>query len=323
MGVAGFRHAGEKSHESVGRQRPLDWRKLTSGEQIYSDDLHRRDSGQARILRSPHAYARILEVHNGRSRLSSVKAIVTAADFPPGARYLHEGAGDRPAPIANGVVASSGQEWRRRCRHRGASRGSPASHSRPLPRSARSTEHQDVPCAGSGPPARAPFGSGERRSRISDAGCSPDVGIAASIILWPAAQYLQYHACMEPGVTIAHWSQEEARLYLWSSTAAPYYVVRESPTLWGCPDRPGRLPGGRDRREFPDRAPKCPTTGGNRRTRSRVCLATPCASSSHVAKISPPQRHPARLPDRPAPARRRGRPSPRFKGRGASERQRL
>src|SRR6185437_11130306 len=37
----------------------------------------------------------------------------------------------------------------------------------------------------------------------------------------------QSHVCMEPNTTLAKWDTDEKRLHLWTSTHAPYYIVKE------------------------------------------------------------------------------------------------
>src|SRR5690606_24503466 len=55
-------------------------------------------------------YARIASIDTSEARkLPGVRAVITCADFPAGARYLHEGAQDR-SPLADGVVRYVGEE---------------------------------------------------------------------------------------------------------------------------------------------------------------------------------------------------------------------
>jgi CO/xanthine dehydrogenase Mo-binding subunit/CO/xanthine dehydrogenase FAD-binding subunit len=223
------------------RHRPLDWQDLTSGGQIYSADLRLPGMLVGRILRSPHAHARILALDVEAARACpGVRAVITAADFPPGARYLHEGAADRP-PLADGVVRFVGQEVAavaadtaeaaeaalRTIRVRYRLLRAPLDIAAALaPGAARLHER---------PSGRANVAA-EFRRRWGD----PEAGVAASVHSVAGSFWFppQYHACMEPGVALAQWSPEDERLYVWTSTAAPYYVVREVAHVMGLePDQ--------------------------------------------------------------------------------------
>jgi CO/xanthine dehydrogenase Mo-binding subunit len=83
---------------------------MTDGSLTYTGDLQRPGLLIGRVLRSPHPHARIrgIDISAARS-MQGVHAVITAADFPKGVRYLHEGAADR-APLADGVVRFVGEE---------------------------------------------------------------------------------------------------------------------------------------------------------------------------------------------------------------------
>src|SRR5579862_5532748 len=97
--------------KQVGRRaRPIDWQAITSGRFVFGTDLSLDGMLFGRILRSPHAHARIFGLDTTKARvMPGVHAVITAADFAPGKRYKHEGANDRP-PIAGEIVCFVGQE---------------------------------------------------------------------------------------------------------------------------------------------------------------------------------------------------------------------
>jgi len=65
------------------RFRKIDAAGRVTGATLYADDLPMRDSLYGKILRSPHAHARIKRIDYSRAlKLPGVKAVVTGADFP-------------------------------------------------------------------------------------------------------------------------------------------------------------------------------------------------------------------------------------------------
>jgi CO/xanthine dehydrogenase Mo-binding subunit len=68
----------------VGKRVPrVDARERVTGEAVYPADLHRPGMVHAKMLRSPHAHARIRRIDTARAQaLKGVVGVVTAADFP-------------------------------------------------------------------------------------------------------------------------------------------------------------------------------------------------------------------------------------------------
>src|SRR5258708_21724135 len=97
--------------KQVGRRvRGIDWQLRTSGQLAYVADVPLQGILYGAILRSPHSHARILGIDTSAARrLPGVQAVITAADLPPGKRYVHEGAADR-APMAENAVRFIGEE---------------------------------------------------------------------------------------------------------------------------------------------------------------------------------------------------------------------
>jgi len=87
------------------------WQERTNGQEQYlSDQSH--EVLHAAILRSPHPHAAIRSIDVSRAlAIEGVRAVVTAADLPPAARYLHSGPAwaDR-GPLARDVVRFIGEE---------------------------------------------------------------------------------------------------------------------------------------------------------------------------------------------------------------------
>src|SRR4051794_1079189 len=70
--------------EVIGKRLPrVDAKERVTGQAIYPADLALPGTVHAKLLRSPHAHARIVRIETARAAaLKGVLAIVTAADFP-------------------------------------------------------------------------------------------------------------------------------------------------------------------------------------------------------------------------------------------------
>src|SRR5260370_3836609 len=97
--------------KQVGRRvRGIDWQLRRSGQLACVADIPLQGILHGAILGWPHSLARILGIETSAARrLPGVHAVITAADLPPGKRYVHEGAADR-APMAEMVVRFVGEE---------------------------------------------------------------------------------------------------------------------------------------------------------------------------------------------------------------------
>ena len=72
-------------YRAVGRPTPrIEGVDKVTGRTVYTADLRLPGMLHARLLRSPHAHARIRRIHTARARsLAGVEAVVIAADLPP------------------------------------------------------------------------------------------------------------------------------------------------------------------------------------------------------------------------------------------------
>jgi CO/xanthine dehydrogenase Mo-binding subunit/CO/xanthine dehydrogenase FAD-binding subunit len=218
------------------RQRVIDWDARTRGSLEYSGDVKLDGLLEGLILRSPHPHAKITRIDTSKARsLPGVHAVITAADFPPGARYFHEGALDRP-PLADGVVRFVGQEV-----------AAVAAKTRQQAHAALRAivvEYEPLP----GPLTTAsalgrgvsrlhdrPTGEPNLAHRVKRNWGEAEAGRRSSSIsvsgnfLFPR----QTHACMETSVAVARWDEGDQRLEFWTSTQAPYYVAKEVATVLG------------------------------------------------------------------------------------------
>lgn len=223
---------------SVGdRVRPIDWEARSVGTLRYAADLPGQRLYGA-ILRSPYAYAEFARVDvTAALALPGVHAVVTAADFAPGIRYLHRGGplSDRP-PLADGVVRHVGQEVAavaaetpeqaaaaiRALRVRYRRRSAPLTVAEARAPGARELHERTT---------GEPNVSLLQRTTWGD----PTTGLAAASVAvdgrfgYPSVS----HACMEPNTTLAAWDAERELLELWTSTQAPWFIVKEVAHLLG------------------------------------------------------------------------------------------
>ncbi|MET7999419.1 molybdopterin cofactor-binding domain-containing protein [Nonomuraea glycinis] len=224
---------------SIGeRARPIDWRLRSLGLVDYTADLSEPAHLHAAVLRSPHPYALIASIDTGRAeRMPGVRAVITHADFPPGALYQHRGGplSDRP-PLAGDVVRNVGQEVAAVAAdtREQAEAACRAIRVRYRPRRAPLTIAE----------ARAP-GARELHRRTTglrnvsvrwaaDWGDVPAGQAAAAHTVTGAFVYPSVsHAVMEPNTTLAAWDAERELLELWTSTQAPWFIVKEVAGLLG------------------------------------------------------------------------------------------
>ncbi|MCC6364031.1 MAG: xanthine dehydrogenase family protein molybdopterin-binding subunit [Bryobacterales bacterium] len=98
---------------SVIGTRPIrhDGADKVTGRALYGADFQIAGLLHGHVLRSPHAHARILRIDTSKAEaLPGVKAVVTAADFPPsGDRLVDLGEGETPLSYIRGNVLAGGK----------------------------------------------------------------------------------------------------------------------------------------------------------------------------------------------------------------------
>src|SRR5688500_3442073 len=212
------------------RVRAMGWDARTSGTDAYSADLPFTDVLVGRILRSPHPYAEVAGIDTSRAeRMPGVRAIITAADFPKGARYIHSGGetSDR-GPLADGVVRYVGEEIAAVAAdsEEQADAALAKISVRYRPKKAPLTIDEAMR---SGALAIHERKTGEGNVSLKSAGAWGDVEtgrregtvVARGTYWYPRVA----HAVMEQNITIAKWDTQRERFELWTSTQAPHFVV--------------------------------------------------------------------------------------------------
>ena len=222
------------------RARPIDWAERTAGSALYTGDLDVDDVLHVAIVRSPLAHARLDRIDLSRARrVPGFVTALTAEDFALDALYAHRGPplSDRP-PLARGVVRFVGQEI---CAIAATSLES-ARAAVDLVRLGLT----ELPAPLTTTEARRP-GAPTLHDRVT---AEPNVsvhfrtdwgdidGARAATVVDHAGTY-HYpsvsHAVMEPNITLARWDPEASRLEVWTSTQAPFFVVKELANLLQLP----------------------------------------------------------------------------------------
>src|SRR5581483_9211382 len=220
------------------RVRALGWERRTSGTDAYAGDLPFEDLLVGRIVRSPHAHAEIAHLDVSRARtMPGVRAVVTAADFPQKAHYAHSGGelSDR-APLADKVVRYVGEE--------SAAVAADSEEQADAALAAIDIRFRVLPAPLSIDEAVKPGATrlherktGEPNTSLHDVGSWGDVEKARreSVVSVEGTYWYPRvaHAVMEQNVCIARWDGERELLEVWSSTQAPFFIVKELAHIFG------------------------------------------------------------------------------------------
>jgi 4-hydroxybenzoyl-CoA reductase alpha subunit len=213
----------------IGKRTPLvDGRKKVTGEALYTDDIHLANMLHCKILRSPHAHARVRRVDTSKAEaLPGVAAVLTGRENNIGFGVLPLTqdetalAGDKVRFVGDGVAAVAAEDERTAIE---ALKLIEVEYE-PLP------EYLD-PLRGLGPVEEK---------------IHPDIGIDGSNVQKHVDQYFGdvdsaisaakvvvrehfscrgvTHAFTEPHATIAHYDAD-GRLTVWSAQQVPHYLHR-------------------------------------------------------------------------------------------------
>jgi len=216
--------------KQIGRRaRPLDWDAITSGRFRYAGDLALDGLLVGRILRSPHARARIVAIDVGRARgMPGVHAVVTADDFPPDARYIHDGAADR-APIARNEARFVGEEVAAVAAETYAQAEAALRAIRvvyqPLP---APFTIEEALAAGAPELHERPTGVANLALRLFRRWGDVDAARAVAPVKIRGSYWFPHHThlCMETNTTVAWW-EDDRKLHLWTGTQAPFFIIKE------------------------------------------------------------------------------------------------
>lgn len=201
--------------------RHPEWEARTSGAIDYTRDIALDDMLIGKILRSPHAHARIMEIDTtAAKRIDGVVAVLTSADLPD-RNYLDYGQKDRHA-LADGIVRYFGQEVSIVAAESTAQADRAIDAIRVQYRVLRPVTDAIAALQHSAPavhPDRGPTNVATSMSRR--------FGDLEAAKLRTAhrtkAEYhygIQAHACMEPHSVLASWDAENEVMNLWAPTQA-------------------------------------------------------------------------------------------------------
>ena len=213
------------SHRVLGRRMPLiDGVDKVTGRGIYSADVHAPDALVGRILRSPHAHARILAVDTSAAEaLAGVRAVVTGAhsEVPFGV-----------LPIARDEFALA----REKVRYKGEEVAAVAAVDAWTAERALELIQVDYePLPAYTDPLEAMAEDAEQLHAHRPGNIEREVdhefgdveaAFAASDVILEERFFAPEvtHAQMEPHAAVARWDDYAGMLTVWCSTQVPYYV---------------------------------------------------------------------------------------------------
>ena len=216
---------GHKQHQFIGKPMPLiDGLEKSTGRGQYSADLRFPDALVGRILRSPHAHARIVSID------------VSAAEAMPGVRAVITG---EESDVPFGVLPLARYEYalaRDKVRYKGESVAAVAAVDAWTAEKALDAivvEYDPLPAYFDPFEAMAEGAETlhEKRERniereVDTEFGDVEAGFAASDVVLEDSFHAPEvtHAQMEPHAAVARWDSFYERLDIWCSTQVPYYV---------------------------------------------------------------------------------------------------
>ena len=210
---------------SIGQDiRHPEWDERTRGAIAYARDVALGRAGADRplagkILRSPHAHARILAIDTSDAeRAAGVAAVLTARDLPE-RTYVDYGAGDRTA-LARGLVSHFGQEVAILAAETEEQAVRALERIRVRYRVLPAATGSDEALRPRARPVRPEAGASNVAAPLDRSFGDPASARAASRRLFRGryAYGIQAHACMEPQSALASWDADESVLHLWTPT---------------------------------------------------------------------------------------------------------
>ncbi|MCZ6557326.1 MAG: 4-hydroxybenzoyl-CoA reductase subunit alpha [SAR324 cluster bacterium] len=230
MGKAGIQQAtaaAGSSRKVVGRRTPLvDGLDKVTGRGQYSADLHAPDALVGRILRSPHAHARIRSIDTSAAEaLQGVRAVVTGADSHtpfgvlPIAQDEYALARDKVRYKGEEVAAVAAVDaWTAE-----RALGLIAVDYEPLP-----AYTDPLEAMAEGAELLHEHRPGNIEREVDHEFGDVEAAFAASEVVLEESFFAPEvtHAQMEPHAALACWDDYEQRLTIWCSTQVPYYVHR-------------------------------------------------------------------------------------------------
>src|SRR2546429_4059670 len=111
-------YLGKKSYSVLG-QRPVrhDGADKVTGKAVYTSDLHLPNMAQGKVIRSPHAHAKIKSIYTAAAlKLPGVLAVVTGEDWPnleEKFAIMGEAGGGETTPMAKNCLAGGKKVFKR------------------------------------------------------------------------------------------------------------------------------------------------------------------------------------------------------------------
>ena len=216
---------GRGGYKFIGRRQPLiDGLDKSTGRGKYSADIHFPDALVGRILRSPHAHARIRSIDvSAALALPGVKAVVTGEDSDVTFGVL---------PIARDEFALA----RDKVRYKGEEVAAVAAvdvWTAEKALEAIRVDYEPLPAYGDPFAAMAEGAEqlhahrpGNIEREVDHEFGDVEAAFAASAVVVEESFFAPEvtHAQMEPHAAVGQWDEYDGRLTVWCSTQVPYYV---------------------------------------------------------------------------------------------------
>jgi len=225
-------------HTVIGRRhRKLDGASKATGRALYTADLSRPAMLHAKILRSPHAHARIRSVDASRARaLAGVHAVITGKDLPETygiivwTRDEPALAVDKACYVGEGIAAVAAET---------------------AEIAERACELIDVDfelldtvlspeeaLAKPGVEVRPGGKHGNVTKHVQLAFGDVEAGLGNADVVVEGTYYFENsnHVAIEPHAALAEWDAARQALTLWSCTQVPHYLHRELARVLGVPE---------------------------------------------------------------------------------------
>ncbi|MBI3992454.1 MAG: 4-hydroxybenzoyl-CoA reductase subunit alpha [Candidatus Lambdaproteobacteria bacterium] len=216
---------GTRQHKYIGKPQPLiDGVDKSTGRGKYSGDFNFPDALVGRILRSPHAHARIVSIDvSAALAMEGVRAVVTGADTDtpfgvlPVARDEYALAKEKVRYKGEEVAAVAAVDaWTAEQALAAIQVVYEPLRSYTDPREAMADGAEQI----------QPHKPGNIEREVDHEFGDVDAGFAASDAILEEEFYAPEvtHAQMEPHAAVGQWDEQHGRLTLWCSTQVPYYV---------------------------------------------------------------------------------------------------
>lgn len=229
-------HAKKDAYHLIGsRQRKVDGLARASGEAVYADDLSLPGMLHCKILRSPHAHARIVSIDASEAlAMDGVHAVITGQDMPtpygilPWTRDEHALCLDKARYVGDAVAAVAAVD--ERTAFEACQKIRVVYDVLPAVLSVEDARTTDIKVN-----ERARRGNALKQVNLSFGDL--EAGFASADLVVENDYYFENttHAPIEPHCALAHMDKT-GKLTVWSATQVPHYLHRDLAVVLDLPE---------------------------------------------------------------------------------------